>query len=222
MRYAFRCGLKIRLERGTLIASSGTGDCGGQKLRAARRYLSAAGRVGLQDFVAGASGGDQIAGRARLWNPGAGQGLVQEGVPHPVVEAFDMEQANATGASAPATGSASACRARVVPRDVVPAAPARIALEVCSPHCRGRSFPACRAVRCRAEFPRHTVGRDNGGPRQRCRAPRRGTRARHHQPGSAAETAAQQAPSTCSQAGIGPCFDRDRGPRRWSFGMLRG
>ena len=39
MRYAFRCGLKIRLERGTLIASSGTGDCGGQKLREARGYL---------------------------------------------------------------------------------------------------------------------------------------------------------------------------------------
>ena len=44
--YAFRCGLSNRPARGTFIACSGRGDCGGQVQGEACRGLVAKGRVG--------------------------------------------------------------------------------------------------------------------------------------------------------------------------------
>lgn len=68
MIYAFRRGLSNRPARGTLIACSKSGDCGGQVQGEACGGLVAEGRVGPRGVVVGDPGRDQSRAWARLRN----------------------------------------------------------------------------------------------------------------------------------------------------------
>ena len=81
--YAYWRGLSNRPARETLIACSGSADCGGQVSCEACRGLVAEGRVGPCGIVVGDPGCDQITGMGEV----AEQRLVKELVPHPAVEA---------------------------------------------------------------------------------------------------------------------------------------
>ena len=71
--YAFRRGLSNRPARGTFIACSGTGDCGGQVQGETCGGLVAEGRMGPRGVVVGDPVGDQITGMGQA----AEQSLVE-------------------------------------------------------------------------------------------------------------------------------------------------
>ena len=79
--YACWRGLSNRPSRGTLIACSGTGDCGGQVQGETCGCLVAEGRMGPCGVVVGDPGVDQSTGMGQV----AEHCLVQELVPHPEV-----------------------------------------------------------------------------------------------------------------------------------------
>lgn len=193
--YACWGGLSNRPARGTLIACSGSGDCGGQMQGETCGGLVAEGRVGPRRVVVGHPGGDQVAGMGEV----SEQRFVEKFVPHPAVETLDEPILHRLS------------RRDVVPLDLGLGAPLQDRIRGQFGPVVGDDHPGLAApFDQRRQLPCHAAARDRGvGDRSEALARDVIHHIQHPEPPSAGELIVDEIQRP---AGVCTGFDQDRGP----------